>query len=240
MTKSNLLQAIPPIVALISLLSLWASNRTAARELMRLTTTARAMEEAPAFDPGRIETSHELPRSPEIPKGSAEIPEETSPAELPPLVVPGTMDDLGHTVAAAILRQLELEKLHGDGYEDAEPGSAEFEVIAKELQSMMHSITPIMAGRQVLSEELNDPIKSGRCVAVIVGDLIGLGDADTDVIAHRLGELRLQSSQGEDPDLLNRAFFEASRDLISDSQAEFLKQYLGGDFPSMPVNRMPF
>ncbi len=173
-----------------------------------------------------------------VPEEARKPVEELAAVELPPLLVPGTMDDLGHALAAVRLKVIELDRSHGDL--DAEPGTPEFEVVAEELQSIMSSITPITAGMQVLSESLRDPVESGRCLAVVVSDLIGLDAADTEVIAERLAELRKQHAEGVDPTSLSQAFFEESRDIIGDSQAELLRENLGADFPSMPLSSLAF
>jgi hypothetical protein len=235
-----LLHAIPPIVALISLLALWASNRTAAGELEKLTAIHRSLAKDAYPQRSARAREFELPDDVGGAEDSREVVEELAVVELPPLVVPGTMDELGHALAAVIWKEIEFDRIHGGHYAEPEPGTPEFEVVAEGVQSIMSSITPITAGMQVLSESLRDPVESGRCLGVVVSDLIGLDAADTEVIAERLAELRKQHAEGVDPASLSQAFFEESRDIIGDSQAELLRENLGADFPSMPLSSLAF
>ena len=112
--RSFLLHLIPPAIALFVLLSFWNKNQNANTHLEELRGRADRLEQTLAqFKPPQIASAAVVAPVENL---AAEEPEQEDeePEELPPLVVPGTVEELATTAAGMITKMLEVQAAFGD------------------------------------------------------------------------------------------------------------------------------
>ena len=234
--KSSPLYLIPPLIALLVLLSSWDKNRQANAHLEELHKRAGQLEQALAKPRPTPVTPASYAAPIESPVASS--PEEDEEAEeraeeLPPIVVPGTVEELATSAAGLIARMIELQSAFGD--EEPEPGTPGFEAEVAAIAEVMGAMTPIAAGFQILREELQDPVLAGRLLGNIVGQTLSLDEAKTARLGEFIGGLRAEAANGRDPQALEGAFFSGLERYLSPAETAALLETFDPRFVALDL-----